>query len=524
MLVRELKEKALQFEQATAALHESEERYRKLFEANPHPMWVYDLDTLRFLAVNDAAVAHYGYSQAEFLQMTIADIRPAEELPRLIDNLRSATAGLDQSGVWRHRRKDGGTIEVEVASHTLEFGGRQAKLVLAHDITERGRLEQQVRQSQKMEAIGQLAGGIAHDFNNLLGTIIGNAELARLDLSHGHAALASIQEILRAGQRAKELVQRLLSFGRPHEPEREAIALQPILEEAVRLLRSTLPAGVELVVRAAPGAPAVQADASQIHQIMLNLATNAWHAMESCGGRIEIRLEECRVDSRLSQANPDLRPGPHVRLSVSDTGKGIDPAILGRIFEPFFTTKPAGQGTGLGLSVVHGIMRSHGGAVVVESEPGRGSTFHLYFPASTEPAAATVAAPPAADIHGHGEHILYLDDEEPLVYLAVRFLERLGYRVTGYTRASEALDAFRADAQSFDLIITDFNMPGMSGMDVAQQLISIRPDAPVVLSSGYLRPAEIEKARSLGVREVILKPNTVEELGPLVQRLLSARD
>jgi CheY-like chemotaxis protein len=209
---------------------------------------------------------------------------------------------------------------------------------------------------------------------------------------------------------------------------------------------------------------------------------------------------------------------------VSDAGKGLDTATLARIFEPFFTTKPSGQGAGLGLSVVHGIVRSHGGAIIVTSKPAHGATFHLYFPATTEPAVSITTQPLAKQIiRGRNEHILFLDDEESLVYLAVRFLERHGYRVDGYTRAAEALAAFRADPQSYDLVITDYNMPMLSGMEVARQILSIQPDTLVVLASGYVRPAEIEQAQALGVREIILKPNTVEELVPVIQRLLSAR-
>ena len=394
----------------------------------------------------------------------------------------------------------------------------------ASDVTERQQLEGQLRQAQKMEAVGTLAGGIAHDFNNLLGIMLGNAELARMDLAGRQSALMSIDEILRTGQRARELVQRILTFSRPQEKQLIPIQLQAVVNEVVHLLRSTLPAGINLTFQSAPTTPTVQADASQIHQVILNLATNAWHAMEGQIGRIEIRLEACQVDAGFCQAHPELRPGPHVRLSISDTGKGMDATTLGRIFEPFFTTKAPGQGTGLGLSVVHGIMRGHVGGITVESEPGRGTTFHLYFPAIAEIIGVPLLDPvTASTVRGHGERILYLDDEQPLVHLAKRSLERLGYRVTGYTHPAEALAAFSANPQDFDLVITDFNMPGLSGMEVARQLMSIRPDVPVTMLSGFLRQAEIDTARAMGIREIILKPNTVEELISVVERLLSAR-
>jgi CheY-like chemotaxis protein len=319
-------------------------------------------------------------------------------------------------------------------------------------------------------------------------------------------------------------VQRLLSFGRPQEAERKAIDLQPMLQEAVRLLRSALPAGVALNLHTSSTLPAVQADASLLHQVVLNLVTNAWHALGGRTGRIDIRLEGCRVDSRLLRAHPELQRGAHVRLSVSDTGEGIDTAILNRIFEPFFTTKAPGAGTGLGLSVVHGIVRSHGGAIHVESELGKGTTFFVYLPASTDAAASALSvAPPEEAQIGRGELILVIDDEPALVKLAEQHLQRLGYRVEGYTHPAEALMAFREDPQRFDLVITDYSMPQLSGLEVAQQLLRLRPDVVIALVSGYMQAADIEQARALGVKEVILKPFTMRDLSPIVQQLLASR-
>lgn len=405
---------------------------------------------------------------------------------------------------------------------------------LSHDVSyaievfererERRALAQQLAQSQKMQAIGTLAGGIAHDFNNVLAAIIGNAKLARQDLEAGHPAQTSIDEIARAGQRAKDLVQRILTFSRPQEQRLGLIDLGAVLSEAIQLLRPTIPAGVQLRFEVERDLPVVRADASQVHQVAINLTTNAWHAMERQRGCIDIRLEACNVDTLMCCGNPDLHPGPYVRLSVRDNGVGMDAATLERIYEPFFTTKPPGQGVGLGLPVVHGIIGAHGGAIAVESELGKGTTFHIYFPvdATTQVAPMTVSTNIEDEARGNGERILFLDDEEPLVYLAVRHLERLGYRVDGHTQADEALVAFRADPRSYSLVITDYNMPGMSGMDVAEQLKQIDPNAKIVLASGYVRQAEIDRARSIGIREVILKPNTIEELGPVVRRLVAA--
>jgi CheY-like chemotaxis protein len=392
---------------------------------------------------------------------------------------------------------------------------------LDQDITERKTLEERLRHSQKIEAIGQLAGGIAHDFNNILAAIIGNAELARIYIDSDESPLDCVGEIIRASQRGKELTHRILTFGRPNAFRLKPIHLAPVLDEAERLLRATLPAGVNLSFKAAAVINPVRADASQIHQVLLNLVTNSWHALGGKPGRIDTRLELAQVDAAFALAHPEVQPGPYVRLTVSDSGSGMDAATLERMFEPFYTTKA--QGAGLGLSVVHGIVRGHGGAIFADSQPGRGTTFSVFLPACPEGTSVTAAIEESTsrNVHGHGEHIMYIDDEESLVYLAVRFLEHVGYRVDGYTRVDDALVAFRARPRSYDVVITDYNMPGMSGMDLAQQLMRIRPDAPVALTTGYLRPAEVEQAHALGIREVIPKPYLIEELGPLVQRMLS---
>ncbi|MCI0537538.1 MAG: ATP-binding protein [Verrucomicrobiales bacterium] len=463
-------------------------------------------------------------------------LRPDEEVTRLEIRefhppaandvlLQTALPTAIRDGTWSGetvlRRHGGGEIPVsQVLLAHKDAGGTVLFLsTIIRDITESQKLEEQLRQSQKMQAIGTLASGIAHDFNNVLCAIIGNIELARQDVGSNHPAAESLQEARQASNRAKDLVQQLLTFGRQRAFERRVISLCPIVREAVKLLRATLPAGVKLVTTTAPDTPNVLADASQIHQVLLNLCTNAWHAMEDCGGCIEIRLGALNVDSKCAGA--DLRPGRYARLSVSDTGQGMDAATLERIFEPFFTTKALRRGTGLGLAVVHGIVKSHEGTITVTSQPGRGTTFHLCFPATD--AKAEVAEPeregPSLP-HGRSQHILYLDDEEPLVLLVVRTLERLGYRVSGFTQASEALAAFRNDPSQYDLVVTDFNMPGMSGLDMVCHLLRLRPGLPVLLTSGYLSEQLKANARAAGVSGLIYKPNTVDELGEAVQRFI----
>jgi signal transduction histidine kinase/ActR/RegA family two-component response regulator len=409
-----------------------------------------------------------------------------------------------------------------------------------HDITERKRaeaarlsLEAQLRESQKMEAIGTLAGGIAHDFNNALATILGNAELARQDASANPKALESLEEIRKAGSRARGLVQQILSFSRRQPTERKLLTLATVIEECARLLRATLPSRIALEVHCDADAPQVLADSTQIQQVVINLATNAMQAMPSGHGRIAIRLDTVRLDAPWVNEHPvlhalhDKRPGRTVRLAVIDNGPGMDADTLARIFEPFFTTKAVDEGTGLGLSVVHGIVQAHEGAIEVESQPGKGSIFTLYLPVAVtaddapvhDSAAARAPAQRAPENAKGGARILYLDDDESLVYLVQRLLERRGYRVSGYTDQREALDAIRADPAMFDLVVTDYNMPGMSGLDVARSARAIRADLPIAIASGFIDETLRSQAESAGVHELIFKANEVEELCDAFERL-----
>ena len=400
------------------------------------------------------------------------------------------------------------------------------------DITERKKAEQakasleaQLRESQKMEALGTLAGGIAHDFNNILGTMLGNAELARHDARANWQALVSLEEILKAGNRAKDLVQQILSFGRRQPTSRRVLSLPAVVEESVRLLRAGLPPGVRIDCRCAPDTPSIIADPTQVQQVLLNIGNNAAHAMEGRPGAIDIRVEGVTLDQASARFDLNLRPGPYACVTISDIGHGMDAAIRTRIFEPFFTTKAPGKGTGLGLSVAHGIMQAHQGGIVAHSEPGKGSRFELYFPHARDGAAAPgIAEEAGAASEGHGQHILYVDDDESQVFLIKRMLERWGYRVSAYLEQREALDALLADAPSFDLVVTDFNMPGLSGLEVARAIRDARPDLPVILISGYITDELRAQAEAVGVRELIAKPHEVEELRDTVHRLLKPRE
>ncbi len=387
-----------------------------------------------------------------------------------------------------------------------------------HDMRETRRLEAQLKQAQKMEAIGTLAGAIAHDFNNVLGAILGNVELARMELGQKSGVVVeSLDEIGKAGRRAKTLIRQILSFSRQRETAKRVIRLADVVLEVRGLLRSTLPANVTVVTAFSDGAPNVLADTTEIHQVVLNLCTNAWHAMEGRGGRLEIALDAVALEA---DASP-LPPGRYARLTVKDDGCGMDAATVERIFDPFFTTKAPGVGTGLGLSVVHGIIKDHAGTINVRSKLGEGSSFEVLLPEVSRP--VDVLPPETRELpRGQGQRVLYLDDEEPLVKLTTRLLTRLGFRVTGFTRADEALEAVRLAPNEFDLVLTDFNMPGISGLQVAKLLTAIRPDLPVLLVSGYVSDELKENAAQAGVRQVIYKPNTVEELCDAVHRFVQA--
>ena len=397
------------------------------------------------------------------------------------------------------------------------------------DITEQKRaelaireLEGQVRQAQKMEALGRLSGGIAHDFNNILAIILGNIDVAEMDLEPVHPALEGLAGAKRACERAQSLVRQILSFSRRQPMERRVASLAPMIEEAVRFMRPILPARIELSWRSEADAPDVLADATQIHQVLVNLCTNAWHAMETGVGRIDIQLRRASLGGPGDPAMADVQPGSFACLTMSDTGSGMDTATLDRIFEPFFTTKPVGQGTGLGLSVVHGIVQAHEGAIRVDSQPGKGTSVQLYFPARQQ-AAAAIAPKVVSGPRGKGQRILYLDDEVFLVDLMRTLFQRAGYEVTGHTSPEKALQSILEGRDRPDLIITDLNMPTLSGLQFADLVQKQLPDLPIALISGHVTEDLLAEARRAGVRQVLYKPLKNQELLEHVARLLADR-
>ena len=519
---------------AGQSLRASEERLQRALDASQLCLWDFDVQS-GSVYLSEAWSQWLG-GPAEVTRTTFAGLAervPEDELQAVRAALVAAVKGDTVSyrvehrvrkidGSWLWNISEGRVVERDADGQALRMVGTN------RDITERKQaeaarreLEAQVRESQKMEAIGTLAGGIAHDFNNILGAILGNVALARDDAAASPAALQSLEQINKSATRARALVRQILAFGR-HQPQLLVNRpLRPLVEESLALMRATLPAGVKLDKFLCDETLHVRADATQIQQVLLNLCTNAWHALRDEPGRLEVGLEP--IDNADGEMPARLAPGAYAHLWVSDNGCGIDRGTLERIFEPFFTTKPVGQGTGLGLSVVHGIVNAHGGTILVDSVPGRGSTFHVYFPRvdaqDAEPTSAWGELAPLQS-HGHGEHVLYVDDDEVMVLLAQQLLGRLGYRVSCFQDPRLALAALRAEPQAFDLVVTDFNMPECSGLDVAREVMRIRADLPVAISSGHLSDEQRDEIRRWGVRELIRKENTLEELGPLVSRLL----
>jgi PAS domain S-box-containing protein len=388
---------------------------------------------------------------------------------------------------------------------------------------ERQRLEERYRQSQKMEAVGTLAGGIAHDFNNILTAINGYSELALLEAEPNPSLQSHLKAVQSGAHRAIDLVKQIMSFSRQRERQRSPVVVADVVNEAIKLLRATIPSTIEIVTSFEKSLPLVLADATSLHQVIVNLGTNASHAMKDRVGRLSISLASEEVDAAFAAARHDLRIGQYVKLTVSDTGVGMSAGTLSRIFEPFFTTKAPGEGTGLGLAVVHGIMQSHGGAIYVSSEVGVGTRFELYFPGHQGPIAATAKDAAPSTPRGHGERVFFLDDEKELAAMGKKILEKLGYAVTSFDDAKIALEAFRERARDFDVVVTDLTMPGLTGLEFTNQIRTVRPEIPVVLTSGYTASLTADGLQAQGVTESLLKPHTLDTLGQAVHRALLKR-
>ena len=514
-ITRELREAQLRRErkQDLDRLVASEQRFTTIFHNSPVAILITDVVEGRIIDANAAALALSGYARDEVIgrdTVALGVFSSPEERRHLV---RQA---LDQGpgNALEHRaiNKRGESITSLISFSLLALDGQNRLLSIVQDITARKRaeetrenLEVQLHQAQKMEAIGTLAGGIAHDFNNILTGITGNVQLAELDLTHGHPSRAYLSESLKACNRARDLVAQILTFSRRREQQRVVTRLGPVVKEALHLLRASLPATIDIRLDLDDDGPPVLCDPTQMHQVLVNLGANAAYAMRAAGGVLAVSLRAVEIESTMVAQYPQLRTSRTVCLSVRDTGCGMDAATRERIFEPFFTTKELGEGTGLGLAVVHGIVVNNEGVIVVESQPQAGTVFHLYFPvvdsAESEPLVEQRPLP-----RGQGECILFVDDEPAVVQIGRRMLTKLGYRPLAFTSSTEALAAFRENPAKIDLVLTDLTMPNISGVEFARQVYALRPGMPLVITSGHMQSDDADQARALGVRCFVEKP------------------
>jgi len=420
--------------------------------------------------------------------------------------------------------RDGHEFPIEMAMTAVRSKGQFIFSGFFRDLTERRQTEEalrksgeQLRQAQKMEAIGTLAGGIAHDFNNILSSIIGYTELAMAQSGVSHAVVPRLQEVLQAGYRAKKLVRQILTFSRQDESGKKVVFLQLIVEEALNLLRASLPSTISLESDLQSETSPVLADATQIHQVVMNLGANAEYAMRESGGKLVVKLDQIDVREDHPLIRQGISVGPYIRLAVSDSGKGMAPSIQKRIFDPFFTTKGVGEGTGLGLSVIHGVVTSHGGAIQVESREGGSTTFFIYLPCSTSmPSVGPLASVIPASTFGHGR-VMFVDDEISIARWGKDMLEALGYEVIVFTNAADAFEAFKQNPDHFDVLITDQTMPGMTGERLAQQVMNVRPKFPVILCSGFSYSMNEQKAGIMGLQAYLTKPVLMGDMARAIQ-------
>ena len=506
---------------AEEALRQSEERYRLLFERNPQPMWVFDLETLAFLEVNEAAIKHYGYSREEFLAMTITDIRPTVDVPPLIGGMSEEPTEHSEAGIWKHTRKDGSIIDVEITGHALTFYGRRARIVLSYDVTERISLEEQFRQAQKMEAIGQLAGGIAHDFNNLLTAINGYCELTIRRLRHQDPLLPNLEEIKKAGDRAASLTRQLLAFSRKQVLQPRILDLNSVVSDLEKMLRRLIGEDVELRTVLDPTLGRIKVDPGQVEQIIMNLAVNARDAMPQ-GGKLTIETKSVYLDGDYARKHIGASLGYFVMLAVSDNGEGMDLRTQARIFEPFYTTKEVGKGTGLGLSTVYGIVKQSGGDIWVYSEVGRGTTFKVYLPRIDEDVQEyKKSIKRGEDLRGQ-ETILIAEDEEIVRKLTCQVLGLYGYQVLEAANGGTALLICERRTEPIHLLITDMVMPEMSGRELSERLSKLRPEMKVLYMSGYTDSAMLHQGALEDGENFIQKPFSPDTLATKVREVLDA--
>jgi PAS domain S-box-containing protein len=526
-IVRDITKK----KQSERDLRESEAKYRQM--VNLAPAGIYEVDFIegKFISVNDVICEYTGYTRQELLGMSALDILTADSQRKFLEYLEKIMKGhqVPSSFEFKIRAKSGREFSVLINSNIIYTADGKPKgaTAVVHDITEQKKtdeekknLEYQLQQAQKMEAIGTLAGGIAHDFNNILSVIIGYTELILMNANVDAEVRRNLKEIFSASKHARDMVKQILAFSRQNKQERKPIQVAHIVKEAVKMLRASLPTTISIEQYIAKDTGVIEADPTQVHQVLMNLCTNAAHAINENDGVLEIHLGNVELDQKAAADIPGLKTGSYLKLSIKDSGEGIDPQAQQQIFNPYFTTKEKGKGTGLGLAVVQGIVKSNNGAVTVESDVGKGATFHVYLPTIKRELTANEEI--ATPLPMGCEHILLVDDEQPLVEIGKQMLERLGYSVATRTSSIEALELFRTNPNRFDLIITDIVMPNMSGDKLAQKILELRNDIPIVLCTGYSEKFTRQNASEMGIRSFLMKPLVMKDLADTVRQALTA--
>lgn len=503
------------------ALSESEEKYRILLDNANDAVFITQQGFIKF--PNPKAIEVFGYSPDQLLEIPFDELIHPEDRYLVLQRQakRPDEKGGQLTDSFRIRNSKREELWVQVNAAAITWEGQPAELNILRDITPQKRMEAQLIQAQKMEAIGTLAGGIAHDFNNILSAILGYAELTALDLSDGTKTRENLEQVINAGNRAKELVQEILAFSRQQDHQRRLIHVGPLIKETLKLLRASLPSTIEMRSTIPKDVGTVEADPSQIHQIIMNLCTNAAHAMREKGGILDVTMSHIQVEPGDSLLADSPAPLSFIKIAVSDTGKGMSKEVMARIFDPYFTTKDPGEGTGLGLAVVHGVVKSLGGAVTVQSTPGKGSIFTIHLPMNKKRETTALKETPR-DVPLGREHILFVDDEPALVGMVEQVLHRLGYEVHGFTSSTEALEAFRTRQRFFDLVISDMTMPQMTGEKLAKEIMKIRPEMPVILCTGYSEKITEEKSKRLGIAGFLKKPLKMQEFAQKVRTVLDS--
>ena len=525
-LRKKVRSKTSELQDLVNQLKKSENQFRSLFNSITDLIYTQDMEG-RFASANPAMQRLFGYDMDEFIGHRAADfMKPELQSDFASRYLEVIKEQGHHEGISCYFKKNKEKIYIEYRSSLVkpDDGGPYISGI-GRDVTEKilsekkvKQLQKQVAQAHKMESIGTLAGGIAHDFNNILFPVLGYAEMLLEDVPEDSPFRASINGIYTSALRAKSLVKQILTFSRQESGELMLMKMQPVVKEALKLIRSTIPTTIEIIQDINPDCGVIKADPTQIHQIVMNLTTNAYHAMEETGGELKVSLKAVEL-GEYDIITPDMAPGVYACLTVADTGVGMDKNLTDKIFDPFFTTKAIGKGTGMGLSVVHGIVTAMGGAIHVYSEPGKGTQFHVYLPVEKSLSEEQVTNS-KAPILGGTEQILLVDDEEAILAMEKRMLERLGYQVTSRTSSLEALEAFRANPDKFDLIITDMAMPNMPGDKLSAELIKIRYDIPILLCTGFSETISEEKAISLGIKGFLFKPIVMKNLAQKIREVL----